>query len=332
VTIGGVTVRPFEAQDIPAALQLLDAVFGGWPGRAGVDPEAHLRWKLASHPRAHEVQFVAEADGRLAGTHFCLVHPVLVRGTRQTATTGADSAVHPDFQGRHIYPQMREVRFAAFSERFDLRYSRGSHAAVNRARDRSGEARIGNDVEVVELRTTGVRAAVRRAHGGRVPVFMPEQFTPAAEALFEAAAPEFDFIVERTVPWLNWRYADARGGPAMILVAGDEGAWRAYAVLRLHGNRATLSDLLALPGDDAALASVLAHVRRFARERAVRIVRGWMPHQHPYREQVLRAGFRPSGQTIDLRYAASRIAPEEIAFLGDERARIHIMLGDTDGG
>jgi hypothetical protein len=332
VTADGVTVRPFEERDIPAALDLLDAAFGGWPGRAGVDPEAHLRWKLASHPRAHEVQFVAEADGRLVGTHFCLVHAARVRGQRMMATTGADSAVHPDYQGRHVYTRMREVRFAAFAERFDVRYSRGSHVAVNAARDRSGEPQLGNEVELLELRTTGLRAAIRRGGGERVPVREVDRFPPAVEALFEAVAPAFDFIVERSAPWLNWRYADRRGGPAVILAAGADEAWRGYAVLRLNRDRATLSDLVALPGDEDALASLLTAVRRAAGARNIRVVRGWMPRRHPYREASLRAGFRSSGQAIDLRYAPSRAEAAAIAFLGDEDARIHLMLGDTDGG
>lgn len=333
----GPLIRLYREPDLEAATAFLRANFDRWPPRAiPVNPQDHLRWKLASHARAEIGQWVAEDERRLVATHFSFVQDAWLRGRVVTTTTGVDSAVDETYRGQHLYTRLRDARFAAFREAFDLRFSRGSHAAVNAARDRSGETPFGNAIEVLEAPARAVPLASllgrrRTAHPG---VSTVSAFDERADALWVSARKGFDFAVDRGSLRLNWRYTDPRSGPAAIRVLSADagGPLRGYAVLRTGGRRALLADLLVAPGDGAALITLASDSLRTAAASGARTVRAWLPRSHPYRDAFRAAGFLPLGQSVAMRFAAARAPWEDIAFLAEADARFHFTMGDTDAG
>ena len=326
-------IRQYRESDLAEATAFLRANFARWPPFpvAGGDEE-HLGWKLASHPLAPKDHWVAELDERIVGTHFAWAQDALLRGQRVVVTGGADAAVAEDVRGRGVLSAMRSTRDAVVRATFDLRISRGAHAAVNRVRDRDGESRFGNAVELLEASTAwpGLSDVLRRRTAPTVRRI--ERFDASSDDLWERSRHEFDFAIDRSHPHLNWRYGDPRGGASERGALFDGAAMRGYFVVRTAGSRAVLSDILVAPEDEAALMALLRAARAASRRTGARRLRAWLPALHPYRAAFARAGFAATGQTVDLRFSRARLPWEEIAFLGEPDARVHFAMGDLDAG
>lgn len=97
-------------------------------------------------------------------------------------------------------------------------------------------------------------------------------FGPDFDALWAEAGPAYDFVAERTAPYLEWKYHRVPHVRYDVLEArGDDGALRGYCVLRATERNgvklALLVDLFAHPDDKSALGSLLDGAIRWARER-----------------------------------------------------------------
>jgi len=328
-------IRQYRESDLAEATAFLRANFDPWPPRTvPVSPEEHLRWKLSSHELAPIGQWVAEDEGRLVATHFSFVQGAWFRGREVLTTTGGDSAVEERFRGQHLYTQLRETRFAAFREAFELRFSRGAHVAVNRARDRAGEMPFANEIEVLEAPTGGDWRNRLRGQSPRsdAEVVTLTTFDHRVDRLWEGARQAFDLVIERTAKRLNWRYADPRSGRAEIrALPGDASSLRGYTVLRVDGRRARLVDVFAHAGDADGLRRLLLDAIACARAAGATAVRAWLPREHVYRPAFAAARFAVTGQ-VAMRFAPSRASAEEVAHLAGPRARIYLAMGDTDAG
>lgn len=166
---------------------------------------------------------------------------------------------------------------------------------------------------------------------GSFDVLSVEAFDERIDAFFERAASAFDFIQVRDRTFLNWRYADPRAGAFDIRVAETDGKVLGYAVLRTSHAVADLADVLVLPGRlDVAHALVRDSITR-AREQGAIAMRTWMLREHSYYAPLASLGFfRVRTSTKPVFHAGPEGDPDEIAFLGEPDARVHLMLGDSD--
>jgi hypothetical protein len=204
----------------------------------------------------------------------------------------------------------------------------------------------------------GLRARIRPARERLGAVLPPRDrgikvqeaaaFDERVVDLFDDAAGPFDFIVERTPAWLNWRYCDRRGGQSSVrLATGRDGRLLGYAVLRVQRlwcrdaddpstparvylERGVIADVLVRPGREDALRALIRDAACHFDARGLSSAVAWMPRNHPYREALLREGFAVSGDVIDFRLRSQAPGDPDYAFLAEPGTRIHLMPGDTD--
>jgi hypothetical protein len=166
----------------------------------------------------------------------------------------------------------------------------------------------------------------RPAASPRTVVSIDQRF----DALFEAAAGSFDLIGERTADYLTWRYGDPRGGRNVVRELVEDDRLAGYAVVRFAGDRAYLSDLLALPDRPDSVDALVADAVEVAARGGAAILECWLPRRHPYRAALRRWGFLDRGRDAGISCHAVEMPEAELAPLDDPRARIHYTLGDTD--
>jgi hypothetical protein len=228
---------------------------------------------------------------------------------------------------------------------------------------RAGDRPPGNRISVLVRVASPSRFAGRlRNHGSRVPVALlaaglravafanrvrhpsspPEEIAwgirtinrfegGPVERFIEEASSAFDLIQERSPQYLNWRYADPRGGRFMIRVAAEGDQVLGFAVTSSSGDRGYMVDLLALPGRTDVARSLIddATMVLDATEDVSHTI-CWLPTHHPYYSLMRSAGFIESRKDIGAAYRPLAIQPEKLSFLEDKRARIHLMIGDSD--
>ncbi len=136
----------------------------------------------------------------------------------------------------------------------------------------------------------------------------------------------------RSADYLNWRYADLRGGRYASIAAIEGEQLLGYLAYKLADDRGLVMDMLAQPGRTDVVGSLLREAsRRFA---AASVEAGvcWLPRRHPYRSTLRRQGYLDFAQTAGIQVEAySELPSREIEFLEDPNANIHLTLGDLDG-
>jgi hypothetical protein len=106
-------------------------------------------------------------------------------------------------------------------------------------------------VRAVALGALGKVQHLRVRHKG--PIFdgdllRVETFGAPFDRLWLEAAPSFDFVAERSSAFLNWRYADPRGGEHTVFAAWDGEQALGYIAFRMYIGRGQILDILTLPG------------------------------------------------------------------------------------
>ncbi|MEA2331692.1 MAG: hypothetical protein QOH58_1830 [Thermoleophilaceae bacterium] len=97
--------RTYSEDDAPAAVELLRAAFGDWPGRrvlAGDRPADFFRWKHEANPHGRSLIVVAEEEGQLVGMRAYMPWSLTAGGAETEAVQAVDLATHPDFRGRGV--------------------------------------------------------------------------------------------------------------------------------------------------------------------------------------------------------------------------------------
>lgn len=203
-------------------------------------------------------------------------------------------------------------------------------AAVLQQQERSRFDRVGS-------RARRVAAYARSLSNRRPPpsgiswtVSTLSQFDQDHEPFIESAMTQFDFVGERTIAYLNWRYCDRRAGRFIVRIAEEDGASLGYAVTRVLDGNAQLVDILALPRRADVAESLIRDAIQLADEGHASVITTRLPKRHPYRPALARAGFFDIGHIAGEMIVARGMPDEELAFLDTEDARIHLVYADSD--
>jgi hypothetical protein len=177
--------------------------------------------------------------------------------------------------------------------------------------------------------TMSRRAHQNRRHG--VTIRDVERFDGRVVAFGAEAVEPFEFVLERTQAYLNWRYADPRAGAFGIKLAEEYGRMAGYAVLRKTNGNAHLADILASPGrDDVVEALAVAALEHF-REAGEPTVHFLMAKNHVYEQTLRRCGFAGKRKRkVPPDFLPMRLAEDELGSLTKPDLRSHFVLGDTD--
>lgn len=362
-----VTTRSVERDEVtPEFIErvegLLDRAFDGWPRLdLPVSTADHLRWKMSGAPPELPVAIVAELDGRLASYRTLLARQVLIRGEQRLFLHFVDAAVEPELQGRGVNRAMQELMQREFHARFDISIDDSTNDTIRRGRTRLGAihefgnpvqpyvrlldwqrflrtgSAVGLPVRVARLLFRSAvsalaRLASRSDGGGRAnySIRTVQAFDERIDAFCAKATAQFDLVPQRTAEFLNWRYADARGGQFTIRIAELEGRLLGYVVTKPGEEMTKVADLLVAPGETSVAGALIADAVGAAREAGSEAITCWFPRRHPYRAALHAAGLVALGRETSLVYRAVSMTDEELAFLREPGTSMHLTEGDTD--
>jgi hypothetical protein len=349
------SVHSLTAEEEERVLELLKRAFRGWWFRLPGRPVDHLRWKIRGAPWGALAQLM-EVNSRLVGYRLNLTRRILVHGQEYTARDGVDLAIDPDFQGRGLLRKMNHHIDELSTRQFDFTFGYDTHPASRHTmaeRDRREPGnRIRELIKVLDIRrSVSGRRLIRpgksawlyahrlvsrarcRLYRPRVPapsISAIQRFDGRVNAFFTEASKPFDFIHLRTDASLNWRYCDPRGGAFTVLLAEDGERILGYLAFNLMADMVRIADILALPGRQDVVWSLLEDALHRCDVAGAASVRCRLPATHPY-DRVLRLhGFLASGQGSGATYGPGRLSTSALSFLAERDARIHLALGDSD--
>ena len=349
-------IRPYRPDDLEGVLAVIQAAFARWPlPELDVPPIDHLRWKLESHPETPGHSWVVEREGRIIAADLGLAGEGKLHDRTLLVNYGAESAMLPEFQGQGIFSALRAEILPLRRRHLDVHLGGATNPAVLHIRRQQGETHLmATPIEhlvlpVRLLRTLrregprtaprtlvcivaslAARARPRHRSGARLRLEETLDIDERFDALWGEASPQFAFAGSRSSARLRWRFGDPRGGRFTILTALDGDRLAGYAVFRASRGRGYLADLLVSPNQIDALAQLLDAAVAGLRAMGVDDVSCALPQGHPYAPALRARGFVRFSETR-LGVRPLRLAPEELAFLWEGEAPIHLTLADLDG-
>jgi GNAT superfamily N-acetyltransferase len=342
-------------------LHLLERTFPKWPNLSPpVDAREHFKWKFGDFPGGVSLG-LAEVESTPVGLAAVMRRTWLVAGRPVAVHDGVDVAVDPDWRGQGVYSRMFKFGKENVDPDFDMSLWYLTQPLPMRAARRDGFLPPRNPVRVLGRAGSAFRVARRArqrgtilpshlvafglwahrvmnrmryaSHRPKVPqcsIRRVDRFDVRVDDLARLAQGTFDFIQERNARYLNWRYADRAAGQFTIGIAENGRDLLGYIVIKVSGDQGYVADLLVAPDRDD-VAEWLLHdaLAQLDTSHGCDVV-SWLPRFHPYAESFRRAGFVDTRRNSGAAYRPIRLGAERLAFLSDRRARIHLMIGDSD--
>jgi len=334
-----VRYRLYGKGDESEIVELLTGVFGKWP-QIDVDcsPIEYWRWKYLGNPRRDNLNVVAECDDKIVGCYHVIPLNIKIRESVHFCFTNVDLAVHPEYRQRGIMVGLREYKNR---QALSLGARAGYHITGNpillRRNLRVNKLfpfRIANLVRIrdidlhlekmpvregtvkkagfLALKTLNRLNSALRIHGDEQGSFETREingFDERYDRLWERLAPNYDFIIDRTGEYMNWRYSDPRiGGYTVRIAEDDSGELVGYCVSRVNSFREDypigyIVDLQVVPGKTKALERLIAETLVGYDEAGVNIVLCQLIKNHRHSSTLKKLGFLDSRVNFHMSYS-----------------------------
>ena len=359
-------VRSYQPGDEEKIIRLLDLVFGGWPKfDLSCSPLEHWRWKYQSNPFSRMNQIaVGVGNGLITGCDHSLLLRIKIGKGIFFSTHGGDVAVHPSFRKMAISKKMVELNTKMGQEagailRYFVTQNPIRIKSLSKLSQRfpyivMSSFRI-HDVDL-HLRKIPIKYALMKKYGYRLVKFSNRLsnvftfFNPSSydfhiqeittfdermNVFWEGIKDHYNFIVERSRDYLNWRYCDSRGGDYLVKIAKANGKILGYIVLRMNRLQKDypigyIVDLLTLPDRlDVAEALVADAVNYFV-NKSINLIYCLFIKNHPYEAIFERNGFVTRGEKIPIFYIEYTKVEELRELETGSPKGIHFAYGDFD--
>jgi hypothetical protein len=306
-----ISIRLFERDERNEIVSLLDEVFNGWPHfDLNCRPEDHWEWKYLDTPYQSSTVIVGSHKNSIISCYhdgdrrFKLGDKVLEGGY------GCDLAVHPRFRGQGLFNRMENLLM-------EERIKKGKQIACSQTKNpllvKSARRKnipefprsISNMFHIqnidLHLKYSGIKSPYLKKYafkalkkitqtkakflaqpitGDFYNVKSKAEFGEEISRFWYEIKDYYYFIPEISKRYMNWRYADPRGGDYNIRVIEEDGRVYGYSVLRINklDNDYPIGyivDLLALPNDVKALESLFWDAISFFENNSVNLAKFW---------------------------------------------------------
>ena len=366
-------IRLYRPGDEEQIVKLLIDVFGQWP-RFDIPCSAveHWKWKFIDNPANKEIypHTVAEIGGEIVGvTHGMMFYNKIGQG-RYYCEKAVDVAVSSKHRGLGIFTKINSYKNEVLRKQGqDFDYSLTINPIlVNRTR-RNVEpelkfpqplkylVKIDNidmyfknyvkkkDSMKKDLLKTAVYGSKTINKIATIGVKAPQlkgvsfkeitRFDESIEKFYEKIKPHYNFVVEKTMRHLNWRYCDKRGGDFKVWIAEENSEIVGFLVLRINkidpGHPVGfIMDLLSLNGRDDVAENFIEMAIDYFDEHGVGVVYAQVIGGHPYEVLFGRYGLLDSRAKPYLVYRAINLGDDLERFVKSPASMLHYPYGEGD--
>ncbi len=353
VAPAGVEIRRRRPEDGEALLSMYAGIFGQGEAEAS---RRRFRWQYEENPHCPpegpEI-WVACEGGELLGQYATMPVRLKVADRVVRASWGMDVMVKPGIQRKGVGSRLFLYWDRQVEASLGLGLSESSYSLFKKLQWKD----VGPvpcytrllDVKALLARRLGKLAALLAPPAGLLLsfAFPARKATPSAEAvrveplegsfgpafdrLWERAAPGYDFVVERSAGYLEWKYRRVPFVSYEIFQAVSGGEVSGYLVARVVERPplrlGLLVDLLAHPQDEASLDALLDQAVRWGRERRVARLQAFSLDRR-LGARLRRKGFFEIGSPMQFCLKINTGHLDENFYR--DTSRWHVTFGDSD--
>jgi hypothetical protein len=364
------TVRQYRKKDEDQIIPLLDRVFSGWLKMdLECTPQEHYEWLYWDNPEKKNPTIVAEKDGQIIGVNHGLYLNIKIGNKIFLCNKGTDLAVDENYRGKGINKKIDELHSKYTSESgsclgfyltknpivIKIKLERGGltfpapieiHVRINDI-----DAYLKNKSQITGLQSLEVKYGYlaekayydlksltlkpKTPDNTKIKIVKIDSFDDRIDTFWDAIKDEYDFIIEKSRKYLNWRFCDIRGGKYDVYIAEENGVILGYMILRVNRfNRTSpegyLMEIYTLPkSPDVANLLLETAVDYFDREK-VTIVYASVVKGHPLEGYLHNYGFVDSMYRTFVGLNPINLGDELAVLMKADPGRLDYQYGVSD--
>ena len=161
------------------------------------------------------------------------------------------------------------------------------------------------------------------------------RFDEKIDLFWDMVNPFYNFMVQRTKDYLNWRYCDPRGGNYRINQVENEGAVLGYNVVRINRKNTENSigyvvDQVVIPSRYDVFEALTSSAVDYFDESKVNDSYVWMVSKHPFTKLFEKYGFIDVRSDRNLFYHIVTDDETVDKFVQSKPEQLHFHIGDVD--
>jgi hypothetical protein len=332
-------------------LQLFNTNFKNWPPFSiSCTPTEYYKWKYIDNVRGTGFVTVALDGDKIVGCIHAVRTRCKIGDQSYVSTYGSDAVVDKTYRKRGIYRLMTDLS-GKLKEWNGIQFHYVSTHLERKAKSKTMPFRANNLVRIKDiklhaqhrdtsfLKRSGYSIIRRLREKKRVNVESSYDLVSNQEfndpTFWLKIRDDYDFIIERDIDYLNWRYINCPDRGYYVKQAVEDGHLLGYIVCKIDyvnedypsGN---IVDLLALSDRSDVVDVLLGSAIDYFDENKVNIMSISMVEGHGYKGILGGHGFVDTLSGNKLTFKAYEQEPEQ-AFLGiKDNSRICLHYGDTD--
>ena len=352
-------VRTYCQGDEEQIVPLLQLVFNGW------ETLDFWRWKYLDNPFKKSIITVGVDNTRIIGVIGSIFQRIKIGNKVLLCGYGTDAGVHPDFRRIGVYKQIRKQRkkleyrhgikihYAATINPILIKYLSKSYHVFPyhlqyffRIRDMSLHKRMNPTKSLLaRARRLGFSAFklfndLRNTLSDSISLNKDisiseiQSFDDRINTFWDEIKDHYNFIVERTKDYLNWKYCDQRGGDFIVKTAEEDGRILGYSVLKMESNneeypKGEIIDLLTIPERLDIVDALVADATNFFNHNKINLITSLVVNKHPYERIFERHGFLNIRKKMHLFYDPLHILKDELKIIeSSTTSKVHLSSGD----
>ncbi len=359
--------RLYKSGDEMEIVHLLQLAYKSWPGFViHCTSLEHWKWKYLDNPIKDNYIGVGLHNNKIVGVDHAIPNFIKIGDKIHLCSYGADVAVHPDYRRMGIFGRVREVRQRLANEAgVLLNYHVTSNPIIIKTNIKAGRPsfpkKIINLVRITNINKQLENMPVKNAwyyklgfnvsktindlknishyfdyHNEKLQVTTVNKFDERINRFWNKVSDHYNFIIQKNITYLNWRYCDHRAGNFHIKqIEGNDNEILGYCVLSINQTQNNykigyIIDLLSLPERLDVADALIKDVVGFFDRKRINIVNSLVVKNHPYEVILERHGFLNS--RFELKLFSRQLNQQEILGIvkTSPPSKIHFSYGDID--
>ena len=358
-----IQIRPYEKGDESAIVELLNTVFKGWHSQLKCSSMDFWRWKYIKNPYTKNFTVLTIDDERVVGCFHGLTQRIKIGEKIYLSSSGTDLAVEEAYRNKGLYKKMRALQRELEKNNVFFHYGVSNNIVLAKINLRENHGFLPyppyvymkiKDINLHIKKTRKLSFQKKLGYKGlnlfnkltnmnrtigvsEIDVRQITSFGENADRFWGKIAGDYNFIVERSRQYLNWRYCDPQCDEYNVLEATENGEMLGYAVLRIVETdedylTGFIVDLLTLSDREDAVTALTGEAVRFFEEKNINIVQWQITKDHPNTRIASRYGFLNSRIVNPLDYPreTTHIEANEERLQQSPPNKIHFIYGDSD--
>jgi GNAT superfamily N-acetyltransferase len=353
-------VRLYRPGEEEAIVELLKTSYPEW--RDADSPLDHWKWKYLENPHG-SIFIVSDWNGKIVGVEGRIFLNIKI-DEKTSSSYGDDGAVHPDYRRRGIYKNI--VHYAeeqSIKSKTALNFAIQIHEASVIIMKNEGydlfPFPIKHMLQIKDVKThfkmrptknkviarigfsllkllNQLRNMVKSTEiQSNLKIEDIQEFDERINSFWEKIRDNYNFIIEKNVEYLNWRYCDPRSsimGRYLVKQAVQDDEILGFIVLETREkddySEGYIVDLLALPDRMDVAGKLTAEALLFFRHLDINVVHYRVVKDHPYQALFSEQGFIEVPSKMHMSYKMF-YEKEKMQIIKDSKpSQVHFNYGD----